>query len=429
MSEINHSTPIDVKYLMAGQSELLDIMCHLGLYKILIQLYQAFSFTNLLKLKLIHNDYSSLHILTATIAATEQFSFLTDIIKISECKPEQFYGMRFHEMYEIALILIEHRKTNAFNWKELFEKILFYLLTMYYQGSQWIKMMCESVNAMPTPQLDMHEFGRMIFLLECSLNDAKALLGCFMMIFCGNIYKIFQTYTKSHLTMLFDANGYIYYLESDSNTLTHIISQFRSYKSQKSIYNSGKDFVFEALNWKKSLIKNYISHKYYDSVEIYADQHIVSLIVGKAYLLNQQYDHAAFVLIQNVTCCHSAYKRVLALKSLTVSCYKNGKYLLALKTWKCAFKICGNDICKTFVQNQYAYFKRKIRRKWKNLRCAMCGKGNIKLKCCIGCMDTVYCNVRCQKIHWKNVHRYQCSGIWKNKYHMLGLLVFCAVGL
>eukprot|EP01084_Bolivina_argentea_P088623 160005_1 len=58
-----------------------------------------------------------------------------------------------------------------------------------------------------------------------------------------------------------------------------------------------------------------------------------------------------------------------------------------------------------------------------SLNCYLCGKEwkkNGKLKMCRKCRMVYYCSKKCQKIHWKQKHRYNCrqfSGIYQH-YNM-----------
>eukprot|EP01083_Nonionella_stella_P007606 21930_1 len=428
MSEIdlNESTPIDARYYLINDCVLLDILSHLGLYDILCRLYRVFGFDNLLKLKLNGNEYDFMDVLVAAFGATEQFDVLLNVMHISECQPEKWYALRFKEISELALIMIENQNNPSVPFRQrLFEKILFYLYSIKYQGMQWIKIMEKGMVNQTLEVINVEEFGRSLFMVECVLNDAQCLLGYIMMLFCNQMHHMFQSYSKSTLKRLFLENGYNNDWDDGSvYTLDGRIRKLKAVQSSQYIYDSGRNYALHAFNWKKRLNENRNNHTYPLSLDIYCDTVDVALIMGKAYSLDKQYNEASFTLIQCSRTAHCAYKRVIALKSLSINCYENKHYLLGFKALKCAFKICGGYMNKTFVDHQYRRLKRKIKRKWNAMSCATCGSNKIKLKCCIGCMNTVYCSRQCQKIDWNDTHRYKCSGIWTKPYYTLQMFVF-----
>ncbi|MCP4985358.1 MAG: zinc finger MYND domain-containing protein [Colwellia sp.] len=60
--------------------------------------------------------------------------------------------------------------------------------------------------------------------------------------------------------------------------------------------------------------------------------------------------------------------------------------------------------------------KRKIfKKRIAKLVCFNCGSSGPGLRPCKGCLKTVYCSIKCQKIDWKYLHRMQCDRIWSAK--------------
>ena len=83
------------------------------------------------------------------------------------------------------------------------------------------------------------------------------------------------------------------------------------------------------------------------------------------------------------------------------------------KAWRC----CKEMAC---IANGFRTMRKKLKCDIMNIKCGCCGnhsyliskESSDKLKVCAGCHVVYYCDTRCQKLHWNNVHREQCSRIW-----------------
>jgi len=59
------------------------------------------------------------------------------------------------------------------------------------------------------------------------------------------------------------------------------------------------------------------------------------------------------------------------------------------------------------------FFEEVVSTKRDNIRasaCAQCGNPN-NLRLCTGCKKRYYCSKECQKIHWKELHKFQCEAL------------------
>eukprot|EP01084_Bolivina_argentea_P206091 351947_1 len=143
----------------------------------------------------------------------------------------------------------------------------------------------------------------------------------------------------------------------------------------------------------------------------------------------------------------------LGLTYQNLSCYKSKEYYMmkakeaffqaanliptATKSlWALALVLFeGNELylCKTYatqswnrckeikrIANDYPKMKKQLKKRIKKLLCGYCGKHKYlknkkksnKLKVCKGCHVVYYCNTKCQKRHWKQIHCKGCSKIW-----------------
>eukprot|EP01084_Bolivina_argentea_P080242 145391_1 len=104
---------------------------------------------------------------------------------------------------------------------------------------------------------------------------------------------------------------------------------------------------------------------------------------------------------------NSYEKSVVAMVNIANYCLINKQYQLAKKILK---NCIDHDDSSEIDLNLSAA---KI--KWANMHCSIC-KRTSQLKSCKGCMKVAYCGKRCQKKHWKSIHREMCERIWDRFY-------------
>eukprot|EP01084_Bolivina_argentea_P141845 249239_1 len=117
--------------------------------------------------------------------------------------------------------------------------------------------------------------------------------------------------------------------------------------------------------------------------------------------------------------------RVVGLIGLSENCEKNGEYAIGKRLLYAVKKITKGYFLHSFVNNDYERYRSRFVKKLRNMKCASCGTSyqDKKLKVCTLCMQTFYCNKKCQKIHWIQ-HKQQCNASWKDLYHVLKLCIF-----
>ena len=123
---------------------------------------------------------------------------------------------------------------------------------------------------------------------------------------------------------------------------------------------------------------------------------------------------------------HSLVHRVVGLYRLSNNCLMNKEYLIGIKILRSADKLCGDYFMK-LMRKEYANKYDILCDHILKLVCAFCEKRNgndgTKLKCCKSCMNTFYCNKKCQKLHWK-IHKHKCNKTWINLYPSLKICIF-----
>eukprot|EP01084_Bolivina_argentea_P007549 14153_1 len=134
--------------------------------------------------------------------------------------------------------------------------------------------------------------------------------------------------------------------------------------------------------------------------------YMIGRIISK---VDHDYDKSILYFSICSFCNNDLYQRVLSLKNLSLNCYWKGNYLLGIKVLKSAYKLSNGCILPSFVKHGYLKQKRKFKRKMKKMKCANCNESCRKLRLCSGCMQIEYCSRLCQKLDWKQYHKYICS--------------------
>eukprot|EP01084_Bolivina_argentea_P232148 391331_1 len=109
-------------------------------------------------------------------------------------------------------------------------------------------------------------------------------------------------------------------------------------------------------------------------------------------------------------------------------CFGVEEYFIAAKLLRYAYKLSYGFIeIGGWDDDKYQENLDKLNDIWWNLKCENCGLiavDSIKHKICTGCMKIGYCSRFCQKIHWNQVHRYECSKTWISLYNALRITMF-----
>ena len=93
------------------------------------------------------------------------------------------------------------------------------------------------------------------------------------------------------------------------------------------------------------------------------------------------------------------------------------KYWVGYKTLLNAFKLANGFILQTsFIDDDFKKQKQRFLRQLRRLVCSnpLCKVKytSRRLRVCNGCMDSAYCSVECQKMHWNGGHSAEC-GEWE----------------
>eukprot|EP01084_Bolivina_argentea_P007548 14150_1 len=160
---------------------------------------------------------------------------------------------------------------------------------------------------------------------------------------------------------------------------------------------------------KKRGKETYFRRKYMEQPELITKCTLLYMIGRIISKVDHDYDKSILYFSICSFCNNDLYQRVLSLKNLSLNCYWKGNYLLGIKVLKSAYKLSNGCILPSFVKHGYLKQKRKFKRKMKKMKCANCNESCRKLRLCSGCMQIEYCSRLCQKLDWKQYHKYICS--------------------
>eukprot|EP01084_Bolivina_argentea_P040340 74560_1 len=176
------------------------------------------------------------------------------------------------------------------------------------------------------------------------------------------------------------------------------------------------------------------------------DKDNIGLAIRNAYysaytfgiIANETYERNADVLDENVLyyyyfkiclsfarkCQFENHSGVILNPYVPLSYYYIGLNALNDKLYQVAFKFLKKaytitrDL--TLIRNNCKKLIKKSKVKWVKQRCFYCKSQYIDIngamlrcKCCKGCGSAFYCNKKCQKLHWKTTHKYQCKKYWE----------------
>eukprot|EP01084_Bolivina_argentea_P316078 547804_1 len=130
---------------------------------------------------------------------------------------------------------------------------------------------------------------------------------------------------------------------------------------------------------------------------------------AKMYYKYRKYLDAKKAFIKAIIFADSFVIMALSLQYLSKLCKHFGEYGIGLRCLKRAYKLCCVEkdisILPSFVQTSYPKKQRSFMNKLNKIKCGYCAiKNGIELRSCTGCMKVMYCNKRCQKMHWKSRH-------------------------
>ena len=101
--------------------------------------------------------------------------------------------------------------------------------------------------------------------------------------------------------------------------------------------------------------------------------------------------------------------------------------LLSLKMVKRICKIMtlvGEAVVDPVFMKTVWIKKKCFTKSLKDKKCRNYMKLCTKYRSCSGCMETIYCNKKCQKRHWKQEHRELCNGSWIQLFPLLKMVIF-----
>eukprot|EP01084_Bolivina_argentea_P115201 204907_1 len=258
--------------------------------------------------------------------------------------------------------------------------------------------------------------------LDLYINMVKGCLGYLCMFCSEHLYSIFRSKSRSEIEQLLLANGYDVY-KGGCIKLSTKIKYWTCFNSVT--YVSG--LIKDASHYHDSkLIAYHNSEISNEKYPLYTHSALLSYMLSKICTSKQQYTFAKYDLIICAMLTDCFDLRILALKNLVINCYKNKEYLVGLKVLKYLLKLCvlNGEVIKSYalIYQKYSNYKQKLKYRWNQMRCVVCGESEatkMKMKCCMGCMQLVYCSKSCQKIHWNNQHRQNCHKSWQNHYEQL----------
>eukprot|EP01084_Bolivina_argentea_P252405 423651_1 len=155
-------------------------------------------------------------------------------------------------------------------------------------------------------------------------------------------------------------------------------------------------------------------------------QCICSLVLGKYHSFIGEHKRATEVFCEISINSNRLYAKVIALRCLSDEAYKNGEYAISMKILRTCYFLCKGYLLPSFVNHKYPKQRRKIKKRIQTLRCSNCNVMNRKNKphkACMGCMKSVYCSRKCQKIWWKKQHRFECERHWNHSDFSMYLLL------
>eukprot|EP01084_Bolivina_argentea_P038909 71925_1 len=146
---------------------------------------------------------------------------------------------------------------------------------------------------------------------------------------------------------------------------------------------------------------------------------INSFVRAKLALRSHELTKAKTHFIETICFGHSLYIVSKSAVYLSELCFLFAEYQIGLRYLRSAYKLCyvcdGKHISPSFVLKHYFRKKVMIKQQIQKMRCFNCNQRS-KLSSCTGCMKVMYCSKRCQKIHWKKIHRKMCGKSWSNTF-------------
>merc|ERR1712228_713131 len=182
--------------------------------------------------------------------------------------------------------------------------------------------------------------------------------------------------------------------------INYLFLKFKSMKqwTANQFVENGQKYIFSAMDCVHS-------GKYRDEIRSFQWPHIL-FIAGSAFsLIPKQHKNVILFYVLSIVSYSDLYDRIIFLRALSNECFEYKEYLIGYRVLRSAYKLCGKYMLPTFVNVEYKEKKKDIIEKLVNIKCSGCNRKGMALRCCKGCMKTFYCSKRCQKLHWRKVHR------------------------
>eukprot|EP01084_Bolivina_argentea_P116709 207315_1 len=146
--------------------------------------------------------------------------------------------------------------------------------------------------------------------------------------------------------------------------------------------------------------------------------------------ISNKHHYAKTIGVIKICIANDLIKRVKELNILGISCAACQEIFIALKMFKCSYKLSNGyieDEC--FTEEKVLKLIEEVEEKWWNKKCNYCGmradkNGYKKHRACTGCMKLAYCSRECQKLDWNEEHRQQCDKSWNSLYGALRMCLF-----
>merc|ERR1712228_212088 len=243
-------------------------------------------------------------------------------------------------------------------------------------------------------------------------KQSKFYSAFFMAFFFQIISYFLQTTSISELQdIMIDyrmfGNGFQYNIEEDKLTKLSKLNHERIFKICKLLKSWQCDIKSFGLHTLDSLNGDGLSSD--DFNECYG-----LILYGKYCMKSSSNGLAIDALVKSLKISTSLHARTSSLRYLSEICESMDYLIIALKLLNVAYKycfLCEWTIRPLFVNELYGKKRKALKIKMKKMACNHCGSKK-RLKCCVGCMNVVYCSKYCQKRDWSSGHRMKCDKSW-----------------